>query len=97
MPINAYALAFEQARNDLSWIDRELERLNAQQRQLAELLDCLQHFVVPNDHASMHAHTAEYEARPAVADSPVSQATEPEAAGSPTGEPAAEQLEELQA
>ncbi len=97
MPINAYALAFEQARNDLSWIDRELERLNAQQKQLAELLNCLQHFVIPNDHSSIHEHSAECEGKAAVADSSVSQATESEAASPETAEPPAEHFEELKA
>jgi len=95
MTMNAYALAFEQARNDLSWIDRELERLNTQQKQLLELLNCLQHFVIPNGHASIPEHVAENEEKAAVADSPVSQATETLAASPEAGEQTGEPLEEV--
>lgn len=91
MSMNVYALALEQARNDLSWIDREIERLNTQQKVLADLVNCLKHFV-PDGHASTHEHAAECEGKAAAADSEVSQATEHEVTIHEAGEPLAEQL-----
>lgn len=92
MSTNVYALAFEQAINDLSWIDRELERLNAQQKQLTELLHCLKHFV-PEVHAPVQEHSAECAEKPAMAEAPVSHSSEHEAAGQETSEPAAVHVE----
>ena len=94
MSLNVYALALEQARNDLSWIDREIERLNTQQKVLADLVNCLKHFV-PDGHASTHEHGGECAGVSAAADSEVSHGTEHEAhevAIHEAAEPLAEQL-----